>query len=136
MTRGPGISRPATPAAPAARPISEDAGLASALARLNAEGRSRGDESAIWTAISTETKVPVDALRQQRAATSLNYGELIVANSLAARSGNNFNKIIALRATAGSWSQLARNLKIDPASLTARVSAANASLQKGKTRKS
>lgn len=131
MSRGPGIVRPA--AAPA-RSMAEDPALVSALAKFNATAKTKGE--GVWEAISAQANVPSATLRQQRASTKMNPGELLVANSLTSFSGNAFAKILALKTNAGSWTQLAKDLRIDPARLTARLNAADASLRKGKTRKS
>lgn len=133
MSRGPGIVRPA--AAPA-RSTTEDAALVSALARFNATAKAKGEGTSTWEAISAHANVPSATLRQQRASTKMNPGELLLANSLTSSSGNAFAKILALRTSAGSWTQLAKDLRTDPARLTARLNAADASLKKEKTKKS
>lgn len=129
MSRGPGISRNA---APTPRPTSEEPRLASALASFNNDAQAKGEDVEIWKAISSQTKVAVKTLRQQRTATKMDHGELLMANSLASSSGNSFDKIVARRAKAGSWSQLARELRIEPAALAARVTAANLLLKKAR----
>ena len=89
---------------------------------------------AIWNVVSTQVKVPVQTLRQQRSATRWNYGDLLAANALAAGSGKSFQEIKALRATSKGWSDLARKLRIDPAAVAAQLISASASLKKAKTR--
>ncbi len=133
MTRGPGLVRPAV--APA-RSLAEDPALGSALAKFNATTRANGEAASTWEAVSAHANVPSATLRQQRATTKMNAGELLLANSLTSSSGNAFGKILVLKTSAGSWTQLAKDLRVDPARLTARLNAADASLKKGKTKKS
>ena len=92
------------------------------------------DGPAIWNTVSAGGKVPVKTLGQQRSSTKWSYGDLLVANSLAAGSGKSFEEIKALRAGSKGWSVLARKLRIDPASVAARVTSATASLKRGKNR--
>lgn len=129
MSRGPGITR--SPA-PSAQSTTEEPGLAAAMVSLNAEAASRGELPAVWNTVATHAQLPAKALRQQRAQTRLNVSELLVANSLAGKSGRSFGTIIALRAAAGSWTQVARNLRINLAPIKARLIAANTSLKKAK----
>lgn len=133
MTRGPGIVRPAP--APA-RSNTEDPALVSALANFNAAAKTKGEGASTWEAISAQASVPAATLRQQRASTKMNPGQLLLANSLTSSSGNAFAKILGLKTNAGSWTQLAKDLRIDPARLAARLNAADASLKRGKTKKS
>ncbi len=133
MTRGPGIVNP--PAA-SARSTTEDARSISALAKFNATARANNEGASTWNAISAQTRVSSATLRQQRASTKMSPGELLVANSLASESGNAFAKILTLKTAAGSWTQLGNDLRINPARLTARLQAADSSLQKTKTKKS
>ncbi len=110
--------------------VAEEKGIASALGRLD----SASNNPAVWKAISAQTRVPESALRQQQAATKLNPGELLIANTLAARSGQGFNQIVAEHAQTRSWGTLARKLGVDPAWLASRVKAADDTLGNAKAR--
>lgn len=85
-----------------------------------------------WTlianAVAWQTKVPVKTLKQQQESTGLTYGELLVANSLASGSNNSFESVMAMKQKTRRWSDLARQLKINPDSLVARADAAKQSL--------
>lgn len=117
-----------------AKPAPQHPALTSALARLESSAGSSDDNPAAFEAISNQTRVPVKTLRQQRFATKLKYGDLLVANSLATRTGKSFDQILAQRAKSQSWAQVAGNLQIDPAWVVVRLTAADASLRKSKQR--
>ena len=130
MTSGMG-----SPKAPVTKAIQsgEDPLLAPALAALDQEAKTMAEGPRLWEAISAQANVPVPTLKKQRSTSKLRYGDLIVANSLAARSGNRFEQIVSMRSQNKSWSAVAKQLRIDLAAITARVGAASAALKKAKT---
>ncbi len=108
----------------------ENRALGKAIAKLDAKAKTAIDGWALMpTAVSWQTKVPVEILKGQRATSGLTYGELLVANSLATGSGKSFDQILAFRAKIQNWSQLARKLHIGVGSLIARLKAADESIQ-------
>ncbi len=127
MPRGPGLTAKPVVAAPAP---AEDRDLGIALASLNTQATQTGEGPALWKALASQTKVSADTLREQRTSSRLNFGDLVAANFLAAGSGNRFDRIVASRNSMGSWSQVARSLRINPASVTARLSATQKSLKR------
>ncbi len=128
MTRGPGIVRSPAPAASAAS--SEDPGLLAALAALNAAAKTKGEGAALWSALSAEARVPSKRLQKQRTVTRLNYGEILLANFLAGGSESSFQKIVSRHTALTSWSQLATELRVNPATLTARLNRATAAIKR------
>ncbi len=76
-------------------------------------------------AVSWLTETPINTLVEQQAATNLSYGELLIAHTLAAKSGGSFAHIIAMRARTQTWDELARQLAIDPDYLVSRANAAS-----------
>ena len=76
-------------------------------------------------AVSWLTETPINTLVEQQAATNLSYGELLVAHTLAVRSGESFTHIIAMRSRTRTWDELARQLAIDPDYLVSRTNAAS-----------
>ncbi|MEO8439562.1 MAG: hypothetical protein ABI540_05005 [Spartobacteria bacterium] len=54
-------------------------------------------------AVSWQTDTPMPKLIEQQADTGLSYSELLLANSLAAESGQDFARIIALREQTRTW---------------------------------
>ena len=50
---------------------------------------------------------------RQQANTDLSYGELLLANTLAAKSGISFSEVISKRVQSGSWNELAGQLGVD-----------------------
>jgi hypothetical protein len=68
-------------------------------------------------AVSWQTDVPIHTLVEQQGETRLSYGELLLANALAARSGETFQEIISQRLRTATWGDLAKQLNVDPQSL-------------------
>jgi len=64
-------------------------------------------------AVSWQTDVPIHTLVEQQAETRLSYGELLVANSLAAKSGETFKQVISQRINSPTWGELAKQLNVD-----------------------
>ncbi len=91
--------------------------------------------SLIGPAVTSQTGVPLDTLKKQRAATGLSFGELLVANSLASGSGKSFNEIVRMKAKAQTWSQLARQLNINIDSISARLRTASESVKYAESRR-
>src|SRR5450432_4371155 len=56
-------------------------------------------------AVSWQTEMPMRTLIEQQAETGLSYGELLIANSLAAKSEESFAQIIAMRAKTRTWGE-------------------------------
>src|SRR5215813_4174697 len=65
-------------------------------------------------AVSWQTNVPIRTLVVQQSDTRLSYGELLVVNSLAAKSGESFNQVISQRIRSATWGDLAKQLNIEP----------------------
>ncbi len=108
----------------------ENRALGAAIAKLDAKAKTAVDGWALMTtAVSWQTKVPIEVLKGQRATSGLTYGELLVANSLATGSGKNIDQVLAFRAKSQNWSQLARKLHIGVGSLIARLKGADESIQ-------
>ena len=89
----------------------------------------------IGPAVTWQTGVPLDTLKKQRAATGLNFSELLVANSLASGSGKRFNEIVWMKAKAQTWSQLAQQLNINIDSISARLRTASESVKYAESRR-
>ena len=65
-------------------------------------------------AVAWQTEKPMRAVILQQAQTGLSYGELLMANSLASQSNQSFGHIIAMRAKAQTWGEVAEQLQVDP----------------------
>ncbi len=76
-------------------------------------------------AVSWLTETAINTLVEQQAETNLSYAELLIAHTLAAKSGESFAHIIAMRARTRTWGELARQLEIDPEFLVTRANAAS-----------
>jgi hypothetical protein len=110
--------------------VYENANLRKALTRLDAKATKTVEGwSLIATAVSWQTKVPVELLKKQRAMSGLTYGQLLVANSLASGSGKSFEQVLVLRAKSRNWSQLAEDLRISVKSIVGRLDAAGSSIE-------
>ncbi len=75
-------------------------------------------------AVAWQTEVPIHTLVEQQAQTGLSYGELLMANALASKSGRSFNSVIVERANTKSWGDLAEQLGVDPTLVVAKANIA------------
>jgi hypothetical protein len=73
-------------------------------AARTAEGRQR-----VLAEIAKETNLPVSTLETQQAATKFGFGELLIANKLAAATGKTFNELAALRTAGKGWGEIAKD---------------------------
>ena len=124
------------PPASAARLSAEYAPLRKSIVELDSKA---GTEVEGWTliaaAVSWQTKVPQNTLKQQHSSTGLTFGELLIANSLASGSNTSFESILAMKKKARNWSDLAKQLKINPDSIVARARAATESIRLAHSRR-
>ncbi len=74
--------------------------------------------------VAWQTETRMRTLIQQQADTGLSYGELLLANTLAAKSKRGFAQVVAMRARTRSWGDLANELNVDPNLLVTRANAA------------
>ena len=119
-----------------ARSAGDNTPLGAAVAKLDAKAGTVVEGQALMpTAVSWQTKVPVEVLKKQQAKSGLTYGQLLVANSLATGSGKSFDQILALKAKNQSWTQLAEKLHIGVGSIVARVKAADESVTYAEARR-
>jgi hypothetical protein len=65
-------------------------------------------------AVSWQTDVPIRKLVEQQAETRLSYGELLVVNALAAKSGGTFDQVISQRVRSSTWGDVAKQLNVEP----------------------
>jgi hypothetical protein len=75
-------------------------------------------------AVAWQTQIPMRKLIEQQAETGLSYGELLMANSLAAKSNESFDNVVAMRARTHTWGELADQLRVDPNYIVARADTA------------
>lgn len=114
----------------------ENTPLGRAVATLDAKADTIVDGYGLLpTAVSWQTKVPVEVLNRQRTKSGLTYGQLLVANSLASASGKSFEQVLALRAKTRSWNQVAENLRISVKSIIGRLNAADESVKYAEARR-
>jgi hypothetical protein len=114
----------------------DNTALGIAIAKLDAKAGTIVEGQALMpTAVSWQTKVPVEVLKKQRAKSGLTYGQLLVANSLATGSGKSFDQILALKAKSQNWTQLTEKLHVGVGSIVARVKAADDSVTYAEARR-
>lgn len=75
-------------------------------------------------AVSWQTEVPMRTLIEQQTETNLSYGELLLSNSLAAKSGRTFEEIVGLRENTRTWGELMRQLQVSPEIIVTQAGAA------------
>ncbi len=85
--------------------------------------------SLIAPAVARQSEISVKTLEAQRVKTGMSCGELLAANSLSKASGQSFDTILGMKEKAGTWSQLARQLKVNLDSIAARARAATESVR-------
>ena len=98
--------------------------LNKAVTNLNAISQLAYAKTSTYGAVSAQTGVPVVQLVADRRATGLNYGDLLVAESIAAATGKSVHAVVAEQAKGQSWASVSRHNRINPASLTARLQTA------------
>jgi hypothetical protein len=106
---------------PALSQAGSPAQLTGALASLNSAGNNKNTRELVVANVSQQTQVPPKTLRMQQASTRLGYGDLLAANLLAISSGKNLQEIVALKTNAKTWDQLAVQLRVNLASVTAKA---------------
>lgn len=92
---------PASPAAPATL---EQHAAAIELASKEPDG-----DRVVVGHISRKLRLPVETLRTQRAQTGLGWGEVLIANRLAAGARLPFDQVVAEFRGGEAWEQIARN---------------------------
>ena len=102
----------------------DETDLNTALANLNGISKLAYAKTSTYGAVSAQTGVPVVQLVADRRATGLNYGDLLVAESIAVATGKSVQAVVAEQAKGQSWASVARHNRINPASLTARLQTA------------
>ncbi|MDQ3199699.1 MAG: hypothetical protein M3Q46_11050 [Verrucomicrobiota bacterium] len=65
------------------------------------------------SAVAWQSEKRMRTIIQQQADTGLSYGELLLANALAAKSRKSFDRIVSMRAKTRSWDDLADQLDVD-----------------------
>ncbi|MEO5755002.1 MAG: hypothetical protein ABIR38_09875 [Chthoniobacterales bacterium] len=75
-------------------------------------------------AVAWQTQTNVRNLVEEQVETDLSYSELLMAHVLAEKSKESFNNIVALRARARTWGEVARQLQVSPEAVVIRSNAA------------
>jgi len=112
----------------------DDPALNQAVKALNARAQTDAGRKLVLNAISQQTNVPEATLQAHMAAAHLNYGELLVAESLAIASGKNLTAVIAMKQGKG-WADVSKEVKIDPNSIVNRLQNADKTVQSGPANK-
>jgi len=79
------------------------------------------DRSGPITIISRETGLPETVLVEQHSRTSLGYGGLLIANSLATETGRSFDEIVALKQSGHGWGWIAQQNGVKLGPIVSRV---------------
>ena len=99
----------------------DEADLNRAIADLNGVSKQSFAKNSTYAAVAAQTGVPVVKLMADRRANNLNYGDLLVAESIAAATGKPVQAVVAQQAKGQSWAAVSRQNRINPGSLTARL---------------
>ena len=65
-------------------------------------------------AVAWQTETRMRTVIVQQAETGLSYGELLIANTLAAKSKESFADVVAMRTKTRTWGELAEQLHVNP----------------------
>lgn len=76
-------------------------------------------------AVAWQSNKPMRKIIQQQADTGLSYGELLMANVLAAKSRQSFTEVVAMRTRTRTWGELAAQLRVDPDVIVTRAKIAS-----------
>jgi hypothetical protein len=76
-------------------------------------------------AVAWQSNKPMRKVIEQQAETGLSYGELLIANVLAAKSRESFDQVVARRTRTRTWGELAGQLHVDPGLLVTRANIAS-----------
>ena len=81
---------------------------------LDDEARQSQGREAIYESLSKELNIPVETLQAQQKSTNFGFGQLFIANSLAASSGKTFDQISGEFRAGQGWGEIAKanNLKL------------------------
>lgn len=75
-------------------------------------------------AVAWQSELPMRKVIQQQAATGLSYGEILMANSIAAKSGQGFNRVVSLRARSQNWGAVSDQLGVSSDYIVAKANIA------------
>ncbi|MBA3651886.1 MAG: hypothetical protein H0W66_10510 [Chthoniobacterales bacterium] len=103
----------------------EDGRLRNAIVSLDGLGmlQVRGF-GLVPAAVAWQSEMPMRKVIQQQAASGLSYGELLMANTIAARSGESFATVVGLRAKSRTWGTLTEQLGVSTDEVVAKVNTA------------
>ncbi|MBA3542903.1 MAG: hypothetical protein H0T83_00430 [Chthoniobacterales bacterium] len=85
-------------------------------------------------AVAWQTQTPMRKLIEQQAETGLSYGELLIVDSLAARSKHSFSEVVGMRARTRTWAELAEKLRVSPDLIVIRANAASSRIRAAEAR--
>lgn len=103
----------------------EDSRLRNAIDSLDALGmHSVRGLGLVPAAVSWQTDVPIHTLVEQQSQIDLSYGELLMVNLFASKSGQTFDKILAARVKTRTWAELAQELGLDTEEVIVRANKA------------
>ena len=108
----------------------DEALMNQAIKALNAQAKTDADKKLVLNAVSQQTSVPEKTLSSHMGTTNLNYGELLIAESLAQGSRKDIKAILAIKQRKG-WADVSKEVRIDPNSIVARLRAAEKTVQAG-----
>lgn len=83
------------------------ASLSQTISSINSDAQKEGGPARVLESISKSTGVSVAVLEKEKASTSLSYGDLYAAHTVAKASGKSFAEIVALKKKGDSWDKIA-----------------------------
>jgi hypothetical protein len=133
---GGGYAATSDPENRSAKVLAGDPAMQVALDTLNAQASTTVEGwTLIANAVAWQTGVRLDTINRQHAKTKLTYGDLLAANTIATASGKSFESVVTAQAKARAWAPVARQLGVNPDSITARARTAADSIKFAEAKK-
>lgn len=91
------------------------------VSAINRAAQTPKGEEVVATRLSKELGIPASTLEAQRAQTKLGWGELLIANRLAQRSGLSFDQIVGEFRSGKGWGKIANEHNVNLGQLVSDV---------------
>ena len=88
---------------------------------INRMAQTPKGEEAVTAQLSTELGIPASTLEAQRAQTKLGWGELLIANRLAQKTGRSFDQVVSEFRSGTGWGKIANEHNVNLGQLVSDV---------------
>jgi len=98
--------------------------------RLDSDARQMQEHEAIFADLSKDLNVPVETLKAQQMSTNFGFGQLFIANSLAAATGKTFDQISQEFKSGKGWGEIAKANNVNLGKTISGLKRANGRMEK------